>query len=111
MDVVAAEGSRDRVVLFLGDGTGGFSDAGSTPVGDSPAELEAADFDRDGALDVATANSVSSDLSVLLGDCVGGFTAQPIVPVPTEGALFPVAVDLDGNGIVDMAANGGRCRC
>jgi hypothetical protein len=42
-------------------------------VGAAPNSVEIADFNRDGNLDLAVANSDSNDVSVLLGDGKGAF--------------------------------------
>ncbi|HKQ52644.1 MAG TPA: VCBS repeat-containing protein, partial [Pyrinomonadaceae bacterium] len=75
--------NSDKVLLMLGDGAGGFGpqvsfDAGHSPYdtnsGASPYGLVAGDFNKDGKLDLATANYWDS-VSVLLGDGAGGFGA------------------------------------
>ena len=43
-------------------------------VGTTPNAVAVGDFNRDGQLDVAVANSGSNDVSILLGDGSGGFT-------------------------------------
>ena len=62
--------------------------------------LRAGDFDGDGLLDVATANTDTNDFSVLLGDGKGGFAPEIRVGVP-DG---PFAVgDFDRDGFDDLA--------
>jgi hypothetical protein len=78
-------------VLLLGRGDGTFTNATGSPFsarvpGKRPHThaLAAADVNRDGKLDLITANSEDGDISVLLGDGTGGFTrARP------DGSGFP----------------------
>lgn len=96
----------NRVVLFVNDGSGAFSAAGSFTVGTAPTGVVAADFDGDGHLDVATANRQSlqpdGSLSVLLGDGNGGFGTAATYTVD-ERAFKLAAGDLDGDGSPDLA--------
>ena len=47
--------------------------SGAYPVGDGPRDFVTADFNNDGRLDLATANTEGSSVSVLLGDGDGTF--------------------------------------
>jgi hypothetical protein len=67
-----------------------------------PFSIFAADFDGDGDVDLATANSGSEDVSVLLNDGTGVFTASSVcVSSPDPGSVF--AGDLDADGDLDLA--------
>lgn len=72
-------------------------------VGVNPVSIAVADFNRDGNLDVVTANDSTGDLSILLGDGKGGFTLKTNYPVGTvpQGAATG---DFDGDGIPDIVA-------
>ena len=81
--VVLNRGSRDVTVL-LGNGSGGFAVAGTFPLGaaaptpsDSPDALALADFNNDGALDVAVASDAPGrkPVVVLLGNGLGALGA------------------------------------
>ncbi|MBI3823924.1 MAG: VCBS repeat-containing protein [Planctomycetes bacterium] len=54
--------------VYLGDGNLGFTPASGNPftVGGNPRAIVAADFDRDGRLDFATANGADDNVSILL---------------------------------------------
>src|SRR5512135_2610957 len=73
MDLAVGSGGADDVVVFLGDGRGGFRQDGSFPAGPSPTEIVAAVFNRDGRLDLAIANHGVPSVTLLLGDGNGGF--------------------------------------
>src|SRR5262245_7026447 len=75
------------------------------PVGLSPAAVAAADFNGDGKSDLATANSLSNDLSILLGRGNGEFEPERRIAIeqlydhPTNVA----AADLNADGKIDLA--------
>lgn len=94
----------DRVVILLGDGAGGFSPAPeqSVLVGSYPYSVAVADFNADQKVDLAVANGESKELSILLGDGVGGFGAASSVPVPMGPRSLAVA-DLNRDGKPDLA--------
>ena len=94
----------DRVVILLGDGASGFSPAPeqSVLVGSHPSSVAVADFNGDLKADLAVANGESKELSILLGDGVGGFGAASSVPVPMGPQSLAVA-DLNRDGKPDLA--------
>ena len=77
LDVATVElnspGPSGRVSIFLGDGAGGFQTVVEYPVGIQSRGVAAADFNGDGILDLATANSsaTASSVTILLGDGLG----------------------------------------
>jgi hypothetical protein len=97
------------VVLLLGDGRGGFTAAPKSPFPIEPASLEmaVADFNRDGALDVATLSQGGGNVTVLLGDGMGGFkkaAGSPFAAGPFVSLSSIVSGDFNGDGITDLAA-------
>ena len=91
----------DAVYVLRNDGSGGFSDIRSYPVGSAPVGTVAADFDGDGDLDLGVANVYSDNISLLLnrGDAI--FVVSDPYPVGHEpGALC--AGDFDGDGHADL---------
>jgi hypothetical protein len=59
--------STQTLTLLLGDGQGGFTASGTpTQLGDSPNDLGAADFNGDGATDLAVPNLADFDTSIFL---------------------------------------------
>ena len=61
------------------------------------------DFNADGKLDLATANQNSDNVSVLLGDGMGGFTA-PVNFGAGDGAVRITTGDFNADGQLDLAA-------
>ena len=84
-----------------------FTPAVSYPAGTNPQEIVTADFNNDGRLDLATCNTGSSSVSVLLGNGNGTFQA----PQTSTAGDNPVSIavgDFNGDGKLDLtAANGG----
>ncbi|MFO1070719.1 MAG: VCBS repeat-containing protein, partial [Geminicoccaceae bacterium] len=94
------------ISVFLGDGDGSFTAAAEVGVGDGPHAVALGDLDRDGNLDLVSANG-SGSLSVRLGDGLGGFVAADGAEIPLAGSSFCLALgDLDGDGRLDLVAGG-----
>jgi hypothetical protein len=75
----------------------------SFPTGAYPASVAVGDFNGDGHLDIATANEAGDNVSVLLGDGVGGFTAAPGSPFAAGVSPTSLVVgDFNGDGIPDL---------
>jgi hypothetical protein len=88
------------VLVMLGNGDATFQPAVSYLVSGSPAGLAAADFNNDGKLDLASANSPG--VSVLLGNGDGTFQAAiNTASANIEGNL--VVADFNGDGNLDLA--------
>jgi len=89
--------------ILLGDGAGGFTNVNQYPFGPGdPTAVVAAYFNRDGHVDLAvsTVNN-SPHVAIFLGSGTGSFAAS--TPVPFNAAFGIVAVDIDGDGSVDLA--------
>jgi hypothetical protein len=76
---------------------------GNNPVPNSPFSVKAGDFNGDGQLDLATANSDSENVSVLLGNGAGGFGAPTVFKVG-NGPASVAAGDFNRDGRLDLAA-------
>jgi hypothetical protein len=78
-----------------------FTPASPVAVGSYPAAITNGDFNGDGDLDLATANYVGNNVSVLIGNGTGGFT--PAVNFGNVSSPFSIAAgDLDNDGNVDL---------
>jgi len=74
----------------------------------SAAGIFAADFNSDGDLDLAVANSESASVSVILNYGNGTFGPEETYPVG-RGPRSICAADFDGDGRVDLATPDGNC--
>ena len=71
-------------------------------VGANPSDVELADLDSDGDLDVVAVNNASQDISVLLGTGSGSFLAETRLVVGSSPVAVAVA-DFDLDGFPDLA--------
>lgn len=108
--MTANPGSSDKVSVLLGQGDGTFQPQVSYAAGRDPQSVALGDLNRDGHIDVVTANLDDGnydygDVSVLLGRGDGTFQTQvkyQIGPSPSSLALG----DINNDGRLDlMAAN------
>ncbi|HEX8171097.1 MAG TPA: VCBS repeat-containing protein [Thermoanaerobaculia bacterium] len=110
--VAAADFNNDRIsdlllpngVVAIGDGTGEFLETALT----APGALQAADFNGDRRIDVATYDERGIHLFYGRGD--GTFTAGATLPWPGDGIELrsggPLAVaDFNNDGLLDIAAS------
>jgi hypothetical protein len=74
----------------------------SVAVGTQPSGLVTGDFNGDGKIDLAVANSGSNTVSILLGNGDGTFTAATPVAVGS-GPAWLVTGDFNEDGILDLA--------
>jgi hypothetical protein len=104
-DLAVANFYDGTVTILLGDGVGGFAASPGSPavVGDGPIAVAIGDFDLDGNDDLAAANILSENVTILVGDGAGGLTEAPGSPVPVATSPSAVAVgDLDLDGTPDL---------
>jgi hypothetical protein len=92
--------------VFLGTGNGHFRNSANYNVGIQPYSVAVGDFDRNGNLDVAVAdsnqNNKRGDVRVFMGTGKGTLKAPTIYPV--RGAPFGIAArDLNGDSFPDLA--------
>jgi hypothetical protein len=110
-DLAVVNQDSDNVTILLGNGTGDFTPAPSSPesVGDTPQTVVIGDFNSDGKLDLATANYVTNNVTILLGDGTGNFTQPATSPEAVGVNPEEVAVgDFNSDGKPDLAvANNG----
>ena len=110
LDFAGSHHDRYEVVVLLGRGDGTFTPAPGSPFSARDAgkrphthALEAGDINRDGKLDLVTANNEDGDISVLLGDGKGGFKRAPRSPFACGPSPYPVALgDVNGDENLDV---------
>jgi hypothetical protein len=102
-DVAIANFSGNTVAVLLGNGTGGFTLAGTVAVGAAPLAIVTADFNADGNPDLAVSNFSGPSLSILLGNGTGGFSQAAGSPITVAGTPRNLAViDFNADGKVDL---------
>ncbi|ETX05992.1 MAG: hypothetical protein ETSY2_19745, partial [Candidatus Entotheonella gemina] len=107
-DIFTSPGANTVRILLGNDNDNSiFGPPQAFPVGDFPISIAVGDFDRNGTLDLVTANESSDDVTILLGNGNGAFGNVQAFPVSD----FPQAVataDFDGNGILDLVTANAR---
>ena len=104
-DLAVALPAIDKVAVLLGQAGGGLVSMDGSPfdVGDSPVGVATADFNRDGAPDLAVANQGGTSISVLLRTATG-FANDPSSPIVTrENATEIATADFNADGKTDLA--------
>ncbi|MBI1852101.1 MAG: VCBS repeat-containing protein, partial [Planctomycetes bacterium] len=101
VDLAVANYGPSTVSIFRGDGTGAFTGIANVPTGRHPRRVIAADFDRDGMLDLASANDIGT-VTVLLGNGAAGFSP------PHDNTIYGLTsslsfADFDEDGLLDVA--------
>jgi hypothetical protein len=104
LDLLAADPGTNTLLFLQGDGAGGFDPPTTFSIGTGagPSALAVGDLNRDGRLDVLTANSATGDVTVLLGSSTGVLGAPSIVAAGAGTAGIAVG-DLNLDGILDLA--------
>ena len=99
--------NNSAVIVYLGDGLGGFLPPKSFFLGGFHESLTAGDFNGDGKPDLALPNYPAPSISILLNDGGGGF--GPAVSFGTGDSPRSIGVgDFNGDGKRDLAVvNGG----
>jgi hypothetical protein len=95
----------DTLVVFLGDGIGGFGSPSLFPGGPSSngSYLCANDFDLDGITDIAGADGSSDQVSVWLGTATGSFGSAIKIHFGSPIQLGPIATaDYNSDGKPDL---------
>ncbi|HEY6195866.1 MAG TPA: VCBS repeat-containing protein [Candidatus Eisenbacteria bacterium] len=107
LDLAVSNLFSNAVSVLLGNGSAGvgngtFSTTADYPVGAGPFELVAADFDRNGTIDLATCLNATGGVSVLPGLGNGTFGASISLPL-SHLATGIATSDFNGDGFPDLA--------
>jgi len=109
-DAAIANANSNNITVVLGTGLRSFAPAPGSPfaVGTRPQFVVAADWNGDGKFDLATANTDSNSVSILIGDGLGGFSPAAGSPIAFPSGPTALAVaDFNLDGVVDMAVDAG----
>ena len=104
LDLAANVTGFDNVVIFQGDGLGGFSVKRHIMSDTLNKGLTTADFNRDGHLDLVTCTAWGYDLDVYQGDGLGGFTFQGQLKGDGEPTRL-LLKDMNNDGNLDIVVN------
>ncbi len=104
--VVTDSWGNNQILLIPTDGSGNLILPGKFFAADlhTDSGVRAADFNRDGHLDIVTANQSTGVVGLLLGDGKGGFRKAPGSPFPAGDTPWMFTVgDVNGDGNPDVA--------
>lgn len=104
-DIVTSNANTNNVTIVLGNGDGTFGSPTSFGLngGKLPQGIVATDVNHDGHLDLLTANSTTSNVSVLLGDGHGSFGTATNYAAGVSGSAALAVGDFDEDGNRDVA--------
>jgi hypothetical protein len=107
-DVALSDHQGDRVLVFSGNGSGGFSSpvAFSSGFNTNPSQISVGDFDSDGDDDLAVADDAFEDVLVLPGDGAGGFGAASETGLVSDAQAIAIA-DFNRDGVQDLTGSDG----
>jgi hypothetical protein len=117
LDLISANGRRNAMEIYLGDGRGGFAPGPIVQLesGKKVHTFDVGDLDGDGHLDLVTTSAAGTPdgkpgrLATRRGDGKGGFAdaGAPILSVPPDPRVATL-VDVNGDGRLDILLSHGR---
>lgn len=104
LDIIAANADLlpGQLTVLLGNGDGTFQSGLNYSVALNPEAIVAADFNCDGKLDLAVANTGSGQINLLYGNGNGTFTTGPNLQTQ-KNPVAMVTADFNQDGIPDLA--------
>jgi hypothetical protein len=103
-DLAVSNSGGKSLSILLNDGSGNFTLASSPGTGFTsvPNSIAVADFNGDGKLDLAVANSNNGEVVMELNSGGGNFTLASVIPVGANPQGI-VTADFNGDGFPDLA--------
>ncbi|MGH2836957.1 MAG: FG-GAP-like repeat-containing protein [Thermoleophilaceae bacterium] len=103
-DIATVNGTSSNLSVFLRQPGGGFSQEAGSPfaVGSGPNYAASADFNGDTRPDVAVANFVSNNVTILLRQAGGGFVQEAAIQLSDQATAI-AAADFNGDTLPDLA--------
>jgi hypothetical protein len=104
LDLLVAIRETDALSVLVGDDTGGFLPPpyATLPVGGGPVAIGLGDLNGDTVQDIATANSRTNDVTILLGAGTGAFRPTAEAHEIIDGPASLTVADMDGDGKLDV---------
>jgi hypothetical protein len=116
-DLLSANSDGNNLTIFFQGDDRSFSEApdfflGGAEMTPSPESVVAVDLNRDGALDIVSANFKGDNLTVFLQKVSRQFSSEPDLelggPQETNGPFAVTAADLDEDGRLDLVSSDSR---
>jgi len=97
IDIAATSAEENKIYISINSGT-----VSTIDVGDTPRDIVAKDFDKNGTIDIAVVNNGSDSVSLLSGNGDGTFNTPKSVSVGSK-PMSLISGDFDNNGTPDIA--------